>query len=237
MNIRIIFLFLFLISLSQLSIARQDALVIDSTGASLRPINRDHWKSATKDLDYSKDRPEVERKEHKNYQLPVAGPVLKAILYILVFGLLIFVLYKVFGNSSFRGNKKVKQLQTFAVISPDEDIHAADLDKIFRDALVAGDYRLAIRACYLRLISELSSRKMIRWRKEKTNHQYLAELSANQLYAGFREITLLYERTWFGNDAVSEEGYRRIQPKFDDLITRIQRPAGSVVPKKESGVQ
>lgn len=75
-----------------------------------------------------------------------------------------------------------------------------------------GDYRLAMRALFLSLLSALSDRELITVRRYKSNAAYIREL-ASRLQRGhgavtaFREGTLAYECVWYGEHPASAESF------------------------------
>ena len=103
----------------------------------------------------------------------------------------------------------------------EENIHESDLRQYLRQAAGRGDYTLAVRLYYLALLKELSLAKMIRWKKDKTNRDYRAEMRPNALFSEFERLTLVFERVWYGSNAISQAQYEEIAPSFEQLLQKI----------------
>jgi hypothetical protein len=125
-------------------------------------------------------------------------------------------------------NRKLPAAESGSAIRLEEieaNLLDADLERFIQQALQQGDYALAVRLYYLAILKELSLRKLIAWKKDKTNRQYLQELQASPLAGAFRETTLIFERVWYGNRPLGEGEYRLIEPKFRQLAEAAKAPA------------
>ena len=102
-----------------------------------------------------------------------------------------------------------------------EDIGAVDLASRLRAAEAAGDLREAVRVRYLLALQGLDAAGAIRWRRDKTNRQYVAEVAAagGGLEAPFRRATRAFDAVWYGERAVSQALYRELGPVFDRAST------------------
>lgn len=95
-----------------------------------------------------------------------------------------------------------------------EDLHAVDLDALLREALQRQDYRAAIRIQFLTALKLLSEKGLIRWEPGKTTHEYLLELSSNDLRSGLSQINRYFEYTWYGNFTATPEVYQQVSHTF-----------------------
>ena len=98
-----------------------------------------------------------------------------------------------------------------------EDLHTIDFDAKIENATGNHDYRAAIRWQYLKSLSYLSGRGLINWKSDKTNDDYLHELQDQSFLPSFREITKLFEYSWYGNFLVSDSFYQRPRTLFHDF--------------------
>lgn len=104
----------------------------------------------------------------------------------------------------------------------EEHIYESDLDRFIRESVEKKNYTLAIRLYYLAIIKELSLNKTIRWKKDKTNRDYLREMRKTGLFQAFREATGIFERIWYGKSEFNESDYLAVKPKFDALVKAAQ---------------
>ena len=121
--------------------------------------------------------------------------------------------------SLFRRNKKV------AVVAVDEempgDIFAINYEKEIDKAASMGNFRMAVRLMFLRLLKNMSERNIIRYQQDKTNLDYLMQLHSTAYYKDFFRITRNYEYSWYGKFEVSQDAYQFIRNDFEQFENRI----------------
>jgi hypothetical protein len=98
-----------------------------------------------------------------------------------------------------------------------ENIFGINYQKEIDKATATGNYRLAIRLLFLRLLKQLADKRIIQYRQGLTNLDYLHQLSSSGLYKDFFEAARNYEYSWYGQFPVSEEAYRVIRKDFEKL--------------------
>jgi len=98
-----------------------------------------------------------------------------------------------------------------------ENIHGINFEELIAEALARNDFRRAIRLHFLKLLKELSDKKLISWQLDKTNNDYSIELAKSKYSSKFREIALLYEYIWYGDFQVDESSYGSMVLKFKDF--------------------
>jgi hypothetical protein len=96
----------------------------------------------------------------------------------------------------------------------DENIHEMDFEKLIDEAVTKKDFRKAIRLLFLQALKLLSDRHFIRWDQSKTNHDYIAELKADDLKKGFHELNFYFEYAWYGNFSINDEIFSKVQNTF-----------------------
>lgn len=103
-----------------------------------------------------------------------------------------------------------------------EDIFAINYQREIDRAANQGNYRLAIRLLFLRLLKNMSEKNIIRYKQDKTNLDYLLELHPTGHYKNFFRITRNYEYSWYGQFNVSEEAYKVIRNEFDQFDSALK---------------
>ena len=96
-------------------------------------------------------------------------------------------------------------------------IEALDLDALVEEALREGNYRLAVRYRFLKILKLLSQKELIEWHFEKTNMDYLGEITHGPLQQEFRKASYLFENIWYGLQPIDEKGYHKVGHRFDSL--------------------
>jgi hypothetical protein len=98
-----------------------------------------------------------------------------------------------------------------------EDIFSINYQKEIDKAAAQGNYRLAIRLMYLRLLKNLSEKNIIQYKQDRTNLDYLLQLHPTAYYKDFFRITRHYEYSWYGEFNVSSDAYSIIRNEFDNF--------------------
>ena len=98
-----------------------------------------------------------------------------------------------------------------------EDIFAINYQKEIEKASNAGNFRLAVRLMYLRLLKQMAEKNIIRYTQDKTNFDYLLQLHPTRYYKDFFRVTRNYEYSWYGKFDVNEHAYKTIRSDFDQL--------------------
>jgi len=204
-----------------------------------KELDRKRWEEVTKGINYMDDVREPEKKK-KSDDLrdddrrsgwdgfgtigAAGGSFFKVLVFALIIVALALILYKMFGGSFMR-NAKVKDSKIYSIEDIEERLHESDLDRMLREALQRGDYRLAVRIYYLAIIKELSLKDWIRWKKDKTNREYMNEMivSKPDLVTGFRDATYAFEKVWYGDLEIREKEYEILSPRFRTFIDSIER--------------
>lgn len=158
---------------------------------------------------------------------------------IIIFGLLIaalgFLIYRILGDVSMR--KRTRQ-------DGDDDQDFIDLEDIEEEKLVAtgvslslleraenaGQYDVAVRLLYIQLLKELQDAGLIQYRRDYSNRDYQKQLVGKAVLTDFRDVTIDYERYWYGKYAIEKLGYRLVQRKFNVLSNQISASSAKVLP-------
>jgi hypothetical protein len=81
-----------------------------------------------------------------------------------------------------------------------------------------GDYRNAIRYLYLSSLLVLDERGLLRYDRSRTNREYLRSVSSQpELAAPLRDVIDVFDRVWYGFEAVDEQTYQSYAQHVDEL--------------------
>jgi len=144
------------------------------------------------------------------------------ILFHIVFiGIFILLLVVLFGGDiqSILVRNKSSRLD-IPVIS-DENIDNLNFDKIIKTEIDHGNYNIAVRYLYLKLLQSLTVSNLIIWQKEKTNRDYFRELVNSNYSIDFRTITSAYEYVWYGKFPLDQSRFEGIHQSFNDFFKRL----------------
>ena len=82
---------------------------------------------------------------------------------------------------------------------------------------------MALRLNYLYALKSLEEVDLIRWKRDKTNGNYVRELaSLSEFQAPFKSLTRQFEIYFYGKFPLSEIQYNNLAVEFDEFIKKIQ---------------
>lgn len=119
------------------------------------------------------------------------------------------------------GNRFLKSPDSGEVLmSEDEDIiKRQHIPSLIEDALNNKQYRLAIRYHYLFVLKQLTDAEQIDYEFDKTNTDYLNEITNKNLKTGFTNITRIYDFIWYGNFSITQKDYVKAKAQFNEIET------------------
>jgi hypothetical protein len=171
-----------------------------------------------------------EKKEEKTYTAP-SGPSalerflsssgLQFFLWMLAACFVLFILYKLFlTEGAFR--KRTTSLKNTSPQVEEEVITSeSDFERLIRLAIQSGNYRLAVRYQYLQTLHKLAAKNLIELAADKTNNNYVREITNKNYQNDFAALTLNYEYVWYGEFAIEENIYRRLETGFSQFNSKL----------------
>ena len=67
-------------------------------------------------------------------------------------------------------------------------------------------------------------KKWIKWKKDKTNRDYIRELSTTDWHSNFRSVTIMFEKVWYGKKELGGMDFRSsVQPQLQNMLKETQQ--------------
>lgn len=152
-----------------------------------------------------------------------SGGFFTGFLWLLIIGGFIAFLFIYLSNSNVRVFRKSKTLQAD---EEDEvrtdDIFAIPYQKEIDKAIAAGNYRLAVRLLFLRLLRRMTEKEIIRYTPDRTNFDYLLQVQQTPWYAPFFRLTRHYEYVWYGLFEIDRGKFDAIKDDFTNLERQLR---------------
>ena len=157
--------------------------------------------------------------EKENTYTPVSSsPWFQTLMWLIIIGGFAGALiWYLAGSNVGLFRKKDQQVDHGETEEMPEDIFAINYQKEIDKAAAQGNYRLAIRLMYLRLLKNFSEKNIIEYKQDRTNLDYLMQLHSTAYYKDFFLVTRHYEYSWYGQFNVSSEAYDIIKKEFTQL--------------------
>lgn len=147
----------------------------------------------------------------------------KTLIWLIIVGGFVTVLILYLANSDVGLFRK----RTKSITRPEEDeempedIFAINYQREIDKATARGDYRLAVRLMFLRLLKIMSEKNVIQYKQDKTNLDYLVQLYPTAYHKDFFRITRHYEFSWYGKFEVSNEAFLMIRDEMNQFENRL----------------
>lgn len=167
-------------------------------------------------------RPEVKQKQekqHKPFRLNINIDSVIVYIAIAIFAALLiwYITTRVFIKKN-----KTSEVEFTQEKDLPEDIFSIPYKEAIQKAMQQKNYRLAIRLHYLQLLKTLADKKIITYRPDKTNFDYLMQVRPTDHYNDFFKATRNYEYSWYGLFDISEEQYLKMEQVFENFYKRVK---------------
>lgn len=129
--------------------------------------------------------------------------------------ILLLILIVVLLKNSSAKNQKVNSNILVNFDDLDETtLRNAELLTPLSIAIKQGDYQTAYRIKYLEVLQKLIHKNLIYYKKEKTNYEYLMQLTGKNVYESFRQLTFNFDGIWYGEMKIDQARYESLLPNF-----------------------
>lgn len=120
-------------------------------------------------------------------------------------------------------SKKAARVKEEDIKEETEDIFTIDYESRLQKAIAGKDYRLAVRFMYLQTLKSLAEKKLIQYRQERTNSDYVQQLYKTSYYNPFFNLTRSFEYSWYGQFSISENAFGIIKNNFFTFKQMLQK--------------
>lgn len=151
-----------------------------------------------------------------------SGGIGNVILWIIVIALVGFVLYSVFFSNNFLFSRNRKMSEDEELVRADEDVATTNWEALLQQATQKNDFRLAVRYSYMWLLQMLQQRELIKYRADKTNYDYYAELNETAYKQPFKQLSRQYEYAWYGEFTLSAESFHSYLGLFNNVKNQLR---------------
>lgn len=169
-----------------------------------------------------RDEDHTSQEDNNSSSIPIESPILTMIVYTFAIGIIVYILFLILKNISLKSNGKIIKTDTADPSAPIEDIRELEIEKLLREVMASGNYRLAIRIYFLGLLKKLDENNFITWKKDKTNRDYLSELfSKGHFFEEIKGLTSAYEQVWYGDHNFPVATYEQIITSFKTVEQKL----------------
>jgi hypothetical protein len=137
-------------------------------------------------------------------------------LLFLITGVVLYGIFQLARENNFGWLARKPALKTSGRVDPvsDEDI---DFDQAILACQAEGNFRMAVRYLYLRLINTAREKSGIRFRDSSTNAEIIQAFGTHPKASEFKWLATAYEYIFYGGFLPKQELYDSLKNKFDAL--------------------
>ncbi|MEP6787674.1 MAG: DUF4129 domain-containing protein [Acidobacteriota bacterium] len=151
---------------------------------------------------------------------------LQILIYLVVIGLIGFLIYKFAPYLMGRFGGKVKKGKQDRVILGErigDDESATDLFSEAERLAREGNLRAAIRKGYIAMLCDLSDRNIVRLARHKTNRDYLRDVRKNDsLFENMTGLTRNFETNWYGLRTTEPADWEDFRTRYLQTIANVR---------------
>ncbi|MGZ8516755.1 MAG: hypothetical protein ACXWWD_05365 [Chitinophagaceae bacterium] len=150
-------------------------------------------------------------------------PLFQTILWLIIIAGFSTFLILYLSNSNVGLFRKSRDIAEEEADPEASDIFAINYQKEIEKAVGMSNYRLAVRLMFLRLLRNLSDKKIIEYKQDSTNFDYMMQLRSTVMYADFSRLARNYEYSWYGQFDIDKEKYSVIRNEFENFDRKLSR--------------
>ena len=154
-----------------------------------------------------------EEKRSTSSSFSISTEVWQVLGALILFSLLIFIIYQIIQNKR-PSNTKIISTSFEDDWNP-EMITKTQLELLLDKSIDEEDYRSCIRIYFTFILKELIRKGWIKWKKEKTNYDYILEMKSKSNSKEFEESVQIFELVWYGEYMIDKPIFDSIQPKMN----------------------
>ena len=206
------------------------------------PLDKSRWSDLKEQLDYSKSNTKKKNSSKADGNsgggdekfdsndsstsgpMINLGPLMQVIIIVLFIIFLVALLFAIFSNVSFqKGQGKIQTDGNDAITDIEENFTRQNLEKWLRYAYEQNDYYLVLRIQFLMILKSLELQRLILWKKNKTNWDYINELSSHHFQVEFQQLVNDFDQVWYGEKSYSEDMLREKISHFESFKEMISK--------------
>lgn len=146
------------------------------------------------------------------------------IMWILVAAFIVGILFFIFRSDiALLFSKTNRANNALAGNFAEMELDQVSIENLLKTAVDNKEYAEAIRLYYILALKNLSESGNINLRKDKTNREYLYELSGKTVYQPFDKLTFYFEYIFYGKFDATEAIFNHVQENYTNLSQNIRR--------------
>jgi hypothetical protein len=150
-----------------------------------------------------------------------AADWLRSLIILVCVGLIIYVVLQLAKSDWVNVLLGKSQATKIGFDEVSENIHEIDFEAAIAEAIAQKKYTRATRLFYLKNLKILTDKQHIDWQLNKTNHDYVFEVSGKPFENDFRKLTFLFDYVCYGDFQLSENDFKEVEQTFRSFEQKV----------------
>ena len=130
----------------------------------------------------------------------------------------LFVVFKLFFAGGVFQKSTAKSKVKIIEEEEAKPVRDRNYDAVIAKAMGENNYRLAVRYMYLQLLQRLAAGGAIDFAVDKTNTEYLRELTGKPYKEEVAALTRYYDYVWYGEFAIDAAACSKLESRFRNVV-------------------
>lgn len=194
------------------------------------PIDEKKYAEHVKEYKYPREKEKIEKKEKSNTKVEKSSSTenlftqnnlfiffwtVVIILVVAALGYLIWYLSK--NNTQFISSEESEEM----LKNVEENLLEANIEDLITKAINAKNYELAIKLTYFKVLKNLTLRELIKFRKDKSNKEYLYELFDHPAFKNYKILNIEFDKLRYSKVVLNETVFQDFNQHCTQFIAQL----------------
>lgn len=139
-------------------------------------------------------------------------------IFFLIFAIVFVALInQILGRNLSSAFSKKSEPESLSLNIEASELQKTNYDVLLNKALSNENYKDAVRILFLKALQQLDQSGLIVWKSDKTNYDYVKELSSHPTYNCFKRLTYFYEYVEYGDFSIDKSGFNNVESVFQEF--------------------
>ena len=196
-------------------------------------IDSSSWESKAKDYDFSETVDQQEAAEQKEHSVSESsdwgryfdflGERWFRILFVsLAIGVIMFLVIMAIVRSKAAAKIDGEKVVAQTLDEAEDNLPDVELHQLLNNATAAGEWKVALRIHFLMLLQQLIHAELIRWRKRKTNREYIDEIREELVKSDYTKAVAVFDPVWYGTQTLDKTRFEDVRRVIQDLTQQLK---------------
>ncbi len=185
-------------------------------------FDNEKYKKHLDEYKFPKEKEKTPTKQNNNISMPqgvFSQDIVSILFWTVIIALIVAALVYLIWLLSKSNSNYISQEESDNIINQiEENLIAANLDELINKAVQAGNWELAVKLNYFKVLKTLVVKELIKYRKDKSNKEYLYEIFDTPHFRELKNLNNAFDRLRFAKIAVTQTEYNSFSNECSTFI-------------------